>query len=63
MARRNTAWRQALGLERTLGTLVPGRAADLVAVDGDPSVRISDIRAVRRVIKDGRAVVKDGVVL
>ena len=54
---------RVLGLERTLGTLIPGRAADLVAVDGDPSTRIQDLRAVRVVIKGGRTVVKDGVVL
>jgi imidazolonepropionase-like amidohydrolase len=54
---------RALGLDSTLGTLVPGRAADLVAVAGDPSVRIEDVRAVRVVIKGGRTVVKDGVVL
>ncbi len=54
---------RVLGIESTLGTLVPGRAADLVAVDGDPSVRIGDVRSVRMVIKGGRTVVKNGVVL
>jgi len=52
-----------LGLEQALGTLVPGRAADLVAVDGDPSVRIDDVRSARLVLKGGRTVVRDGVVL
>jgi imidazolonepropionase-like amidohydrolase len=52
-----------LGLGDTLGTLVPGKAADLVAVDGDPSVRIEDVRSVRRVLKTGRMVVDRGVVL
>lgn len=54
---------RTLGLEGTLGTLVSGRAADMLAVDGDPSVRIGDVRSVRLVIKGGRTVVRDGVVL
>lgn len=54
---------RVLGLDSTLGTLLPGRAADLVAVEGDPSVRIQDVRNVRMVIKGGRIVVRDGVVL
>jgi imidazolonepropionase-like amidohydrolase len=54
---------RSLGLESTLGTLVPGRAADMVAVDGDPATRIEDVRSVRVVIKGGRTVAKDGVVL
>src|ERR671933_964043 len=54
---------QALGIADTVGSLQPGRAADLIAVDGDPSVRIADLRAVRRVIKGGRTVVRDGAFL
>jgi imidazolonepropionase-like amidohydrolase len=54
---------RALGLDGVLGALVPGTLADLVAVDGDPSVRIDDVRSVRRVIKGGKTVVENGVVL
>ena len=36
-----------------LGTIRPGARADLVAVDGDPTRAISDLRAVRLVLKDG----------
>jgi imidazolonepropionase-like amidohydrolase len=54
---------RALGVDDTLGTLVPGRAADLLAVDGDPSVRIEDLRSVRLVMKGGRTVVQNGLVL
>ena len=54
---------RAIGIADTVGTLQPGRAADLIAVDGDPSVRIADLRAVRRVIKGGRTLVRDGAVL
>jgi hypothetical protein len=35
----------------------------MLVVDGDPSARISDLRAVRMVIKGGRTVVENGVVL
>jgi len=54
---------RALGVDDTLGTLVPGRAADLVAVDGDPSVRIGDLQSVKVVIKGGRTVAENGLVL
>ena len=36
-----------------LGSIVPGKKADLVLVDGDPSARISDVRRVVTVVKDG----------
>ena len=54
---------RVLGVDTSLGTLVAGQAADMLAVDGDPSVRIADLRPVRAVIKAGRTVVRDGVVL
>jgi imidazolonepropionase-like amidohydrolase len=37
-----------------LGTLRPGRKADLVVLRGDPSRNISDIRTVERVMVNGR---------
>jgi len=36
-----------------LGTIAPGRLADVVLVDGDPTARISDVRRTRLVVKDG----------
>ncbi|HET9837018.1 MAG TPA: amidohydrolase family protein [Candidatus Angelobacter sp.] len=36
-----------------LGSIAPGKLADMILVDGDPSRNISDIRRVRTVIKDG----------
>jgi imidazolonepropionase-like amidohydrolase len=53
----------SLGIDASVGTLQVGRAADLLAVDGDPSTRIEDLRNVRRVLKGGRTVVQDGIVL
>jgi imidazolonepropionase-like amidohydrolase len=54
---------KAIGIDGTVGTLVPGRMADLVAVDGDPSTRIEAVRSVRMVLKGGRVVARDGMVL
>lgn len=39
--------------DQELGSLAPGKLADLIVVDGDPSKDISDIRKVRVVVKDG----------
>jgi len=37
-----------------LGSIAPGRLADLDIIDGDPTTNISDIRRVVTVIKDGK---------
>jgi imidazolonepropionase-like amidohydrolase len=42
-----------LGELGTIGTLAPGKAADLVVVHGDPSTTIADIEKVEIVFKDG----------
>jgi len=39
--------------EDRLGSIAPGKLADLVIVDGDPTVSISDVRRVVTVVKDG----------
>jgi imidazolonepropionase-like amidohydrolase len=54
---------RALGLADTLGTVAVGRAADLIAVDGDPSVDIGALREVRLVMQAGTVVARDGQVL
>lgn len=42
-----------LKLDSTAGSITPGKLADLVLVDGDPTKNISDIRKTLTVMKDG----------
>jgi hypothetical protein len=44
----------AMGMQRESGSIAPGKRADLVIVDGDPAVRISDVRRVHAVVTEGR---------
>jgi imidazolonepropionase-like amidohydrolase len=45
---------KAMKLDRELGTIEPGKRADLILVDGNPLENISDIRRVSRVVANGR---------
>jgi len=53
---------RVLGLP-DVGTLQTGRLADLIAVEGDPSVRIQDLQAQKLVMKGGKKVAENGVLL
>lgn len=44
---------QFLGQADRIGTIAPGKAADLVVIHGDPSQNIADIEKVEIVFKDG----------
>jgi hypothetical protein len=44
---------QWLGEDAHLGTIAPGKAADLVVVDGNPAKNIADVEKVETVFKDG----------
>jgi imidazolonepropionase-like amidohydrolase len=44
---------QFLGESEHIGSLAPGKQADLVVIQGDPSSRIADIEKVEIVFKDG----------
>jgi hypothetical protein len=42
-----------MGRDKELGSIAPGKLADLVLVDGDPAARIADIRRVVLTVKGG----------
>jgi imidazolonepropionase-like amidohydrolase len=52
---------EALGLAGEIGSIVSGKSADLLLVDGDPARNIGDIRNVKMVWQRGRLVVERGL--
>ena len=44
---------RVLGQDASLGSVAPGKKADLLLVEGNPVERISDVRRGRLVVKDG----------
>jgi imidazolonepropionase-like amidohydrolase len=48
---------EILKRDHDLGTIEPGKLADFILVDGDPTRNISDIRRVVTVVKDGQVFV------
>lgn len=53
---------EALGLGAEIGSIAPGKCADLLLVEGDPAQHIGDVRNVKRVWQRGRLVVEDGMI-
>ena len=51
---------EAIGFGRELGTLEPGKVADLIVVDGDPSRDVGALSRVKAVFKEGQMVVSPG---
>jgi imidazolonepropionase-like amidohydrolase len=53
----STKWpAELLHKEKDLGTIAPGKIADLIVIDGNPLVDIRATRLIRTVIKDGKVV-------
>jgi imidazolonepropionase-like amidohydrolase len=50
-----------VGVDRTTGSIMPGKAADLVLVEGDPEARIGDLRQTRIVVMDGKLMDADAL--
>ena len=46
-------------MERDIGTLAPGKFADLVILDADPLANVINLSKIYRVIKDGKVFVPD----
>jgi len=42
-----------MSMDRDLGSITPGKLADLALIDGDPVANISDIRKTALVVRDG----------
>lgn len=42
-----------MSMDKDLGSIAPGKLADVTLVDGDPTKNISDIRKTAAVVKDG----------
>ncbi len=58
MATANAA--DLLGMSDKVGSVAPGRYADLIAVDGDPLTDVTELERVRFVMKGGM-VIKGGM--
>jgi imidazolonepropionase-like amidohydrolase len=54
---------RALGIDSDVGTIEPGRLADIIIVDGDASAHLPTRERIRRVILGGRTVALDGRVI
>lgn len=54
---------EALGLDSEIGTITPGKAADLAAFDGDPAANIRDMDQASTVIQNGNIIKHQNVAL
>jgi imidazolonepropionase-like amidohydrolase len=54
---------EAIGLADAIGTLEPGKLADVVIVDGDPLTDITAVQRIHTVVKEGEVMVREGGVL
>jgi len=54
---------EILDMGHLLGTVEPGKLADLLVVDGAPDQNLPDLKNVELIIRDGTVVVRDGCVI
>lgn len=52
---------QEIGVEKDLGTIEPGKLADIVIIDGDPLVNIKDVLKVSGVVRNGEYLNSDNL--
>ena len=52
-----------IGVDKSVGTLEVGKAADMVVLDGDPLNNITDIFNVDATIKDGQVFTKEEMII
>jgi imidazolonepropionase-like amidohydrolase len=52
-----------LDMDDKLGSLAPGKLADVIVVDGKPDANLDDLQKIDIVIKDGQMVVRSGQVV
>ena len=50
---------RSLGRQKTLGSITPAKAADLVLLDANPLEEITNVRSIRAVIVAGRLLDRD----
>src|SRR5881396_1670357 len=53
---------KTMGMERGIGSLAPGRLADLVILDADPLADVLNLSRIHRVIKDGKLFAPDELI-
>jgi imidazolonepropionase-like amidohydrolase len=51
---------ELLDMDDKLGTLEPGKLADVLVVNGQPDQRLEDLAKVEWVIRDGEVIVQRG---
>ncbi len=46
-----------VGMEKEIGTIEPGKLADVILIDGNPTLNIYEMLKTKVVLKEGRVVV------
>lgn len=54
---------EILDMDDKLGTLEPGKLADVLVIDGKPDINLDDLANVKLVVRDGYVVVEEGQIV